>query len=125
MDLNKIVKEQRRFVTARDWAQFHSPKNLVMALMIEAGELAEHFQWLTPEASRRLDRAVHAKVEEEVADVFAYLLRVCDVLGIDLERAFWKKMRKNKAKYPVKLAKGSMRKYTELDATVKKSKKAR
>lgn len=104
----------RRFAAARDWEQFHTPKNLAMALTVEASELLEQFQWLTPEQSRRLDARQRRAVEEEIADVLLYLTRLADVLGIDALAAARRKMRMNARKYPVRRAKGNARKYTEL-----------
>lgn len=113
MNLQKILKHQRAFVKARAWDQFHSPKNLSAALSVEASELLEIFQWMDGEESRRPDKKKKGHIEEEVADVFFYLLRICDLLDIDPEKAFWKKMKKNAKKYPVRLAKNSSAKYTE------------
>jgi len=106
----------RDFVTERDWEQFHTPKNLVMALAGEVGELTEIFQWLTPEQSISVlaDPVQAGRVQEEIADVFAYLLRLADVLGIDLETALTDKAAKNAAKYPAKAARGTVAKYTDL-----------
>lgn len=96
----------RRFNAARRWEPYHTPKNLVMALSVEASELVEIFQWLTPEqaAGVMADPEVGEHVREEVADVFAYLLGVCDTLGVDLAQALRDKMVKNAAKYPVPTA---------------------
>lgn len=90
------------FVAERDWSQFHSPKNVSMALAIEAAELMEHFQWLTTEASRRLveDPAKLAAVGEELADVVGYSLALANELGIDVSSAIRNKMVKNRIKYP-------------------------
>jgi NTP pyrophosphatase (non-canonical NTP hydrolase) len=104
----------RRFAAERDWDQFHSPKNLAMALSVEASELLEHFQWLTEDESRSLPQAELAKVREELADVLLYLIRLADKLGIDLLSAATDKMAINAAKYPVEAARGSRKKYTEL-----------
>lgn len=92
----------RRFVEERDWRQFHTPKNLSMALAIEAAELMEHFQWLTPEASRSLAQEPHrlAAVGEELADVLCYALALANELGLDVSTAVRQKMLKNAAKYP-------------------------
>ncbi|MFE5584063.1 nucleotide pyrophosphohydrolase [Kitasatospora sp. NPDC056531] len=100
----------------RDWEQFHTPKNLAMALSGEVGELLELFQWLTPEQSSAVmaDPGRAQRVREEAADVLAYLLRFSDVLGIDLEQALIEKIAANRAKYPVHLARGRADKYTEL-----------
>lgn len=92
----------RRFVEARDWRQFHSPKNLSMALAIEAAELMEHFQWLTPEASRAIGQRTEklAQVGEELADVICYALALANELELDLSTILHKKMEKNERKYP-------------------------
>lgn len=102
----------RRFAAARDWQQFHTPKNLAMALSVEAAELLECFQWLTPEQSARLSAGDRRAVEEEIADVLLYLLRLSDVLGIDPLAAAGRKMKLNARKYPVALSRGSARKYS-------------
>jgi NTP pyrophosphatase (non-canonical NTP hydrolase) len=93
----------RQFVAERDWNQFHSPKNLSMAMAIEVSELMEHFQWITPEASRELagDADKLSAVVEELADVFCYVLALANELNIDLSDAFHEKMVKNACKYPV------------------------
>src|SRR5262249_45126786 len=103
IDLAKIVALQREFCRARDWDQFHTPKNLAMALAGEAGELLEIFQWLTPDQSRDVmkDEKVSASARHELADLFYYLVRLSDVLGVDLESAFWEKQKLNAQKYPV------------------------
>ena len=112
-DLDEIREKLRDFALARDWEQFHSPKNLSMALAGEVGELLELFQWLTEEQSKNLTRAQRKAVEEEVADVFLYLLRLADRLGIDLLEAAKHKIIINEQKYPVDKVKGSSKKYTE------------
>lgn len=89
------------FVDERDWQQFHSPKNLSMALAIEAAELMEHFQWITPEASRQLDDQAISDVGEELADVMCYALAIANELNIDVASTLNKKMIKNREKYPV------------------------
>jgi NTP pyrophosphatase (non-canonical NTP hydrolase) len=104
----------RRFAAARDWEQFHTPKNLAMALAVEAAELLEHFQWLTPGESARLDARRKRAVEDEIADVLLYLTRLADVLDIDPLAAARRKMGVNSRKYPVRRAKGHARKYSEL-----------
>ena len=103
----------RRFAAARDWGQFHTPKNLAAALSVEAAELLEHFQWLTPEQSARLGARCKHAVEDEIADVLLYLTRLADVLEIDLLAAAQRKMRRNARKYPVRRAKGNALKYSE------------
>lgn len=104
--------ELRAFVAARDWDQFHAPKNLAMALMIEAAELAEHFQWLTGDESERLGRRAKSEVMDELADVLVYLVRLADRLDIDLAGAARRKMVKNRRKYPARRVRGSAKKYT-------------
>lgn len=101
------------FVDERDWQQFHTPKNLVMAIAGEVGELTEHFQWLTQEESLTLPADKRAAVADEIADVQFYLLLLARGLGIDVPTALAEKLRKNEAKYPAELVKGSARKYTE------------
>lgn len=112
-DLNEIKEKLRQFAMARDWDQFHSPKNLSMALAGEVGELIELFQWLTEEQSNNLSREQYVAVEEEVADVFLYLLRLADKLGVDLLKAANNKIVINEQKYPVDKVKGSSKKYTK------------
>lgn len=118
MTLNDLQRELRDFAEQRDWQPFHTPKNLVMALTGEVGELAELFQWLTPEESSGvMDTPEQAdRVRDEVADVFAYLLQIADVLDIDLVAALRSKMRRNERKYPVERAKGRADKYDRLSA---------
>lgn len=104
----------RQFAEERDWAQFHSPKNLSMALAVECAELMEHFQWLTEIQSRRLGRKQLREIEMELADVQIYLIRLSQVLGVDVISASKKKLLDNARKYPVSRARGSAKKYTEL-----------
>lgn len=104
----------RDFAAARDWEQFHSPRNLATALAVEAAELLEPFQWLTDEQARDLAPAARAAVEQEMADVLLYLVRLADRLGVDLEQAAFAKIARNAEKYPVEKARGSSRKYDEL-----------
>jgi dCTP diphosphatase len=105
---------QRLFAAERDWQQFHAPKNLAIALSVEAAELLEHFQWLSEEASRRLPAADLAKVREELADVLLYLVRLADELDVDLAAAARDKIELNARKYPVDRARGNSRKSTDL-----------
>lgn len=112
--VDSIREALRRFVEARDWDQFHSPKNLAMALSVEAAELLERFQWKTDEESGKLSEAERAAIAEEIADVFLYLLRLSDKLDIGLLDAARAKLRVNEAKYPVEKSKGRSTKYTEL-----------
>src|SRR2546426_9247584 len=104
----------RRFASERDWDQYHSPKNLAAALCVEAAELLEHFQWLSEDASKVLSSEQLAKVSEEMADVFLYLVRLSDKLGVSLFDAARRKIDLNDRKYPIDKARGSSRKYTEL-----------
>jgi NTP pyrophosphatase (non-canonical NTP hydrolase) len=112
--LNDLQTELREFAAQRDWQRFHTPKNLAMALSGEVGELVELFQWLTPEESAAIMTRQGERVREEVADVFAYLLQLADVLDIDLAAALRAKIRRNEERYPVSLAKGRADKYDQL-----------
>ena len=112
--LDELREAMRRFTTEREWTPFHTPKNLAMALAGEAGELLEHFQWLTPEQSARLPVATHEAVALEMADVLLYLVRLSDVLGVDLADAARRKIRINAERYPVELARGRADKYNRL-----------
>ena len=102
-DLREIV---RQFVEERDWKQFHSPKNLSMALAVEAAELMEHFQWISPEDSRGLDDAAKSEAAEELADVLCYALAIANEMDIDLASTLRAKMVKNRAKYPAEEFRG-------------------
>jgi len=113
-ELENLRDDLRKFSAARDWEQFHSPKNLAMALSAEAGELLEVFQWLTEEQSRNLEPKAMAAVSEEIADVLLYLVRLGDQLGIDPVAAAQRKLAENERKYPADKARGNARKYTEL-----------
>ncbi len=99
-DLLTLRDELRAFCAARNWHDYHTPKNLAMALIVEAAELVEHFQWATPAESLALAPEKKAEVQDEVADTFIYLLELADVLGIDLIAAARAKMKKNAIKYP-------------------------
>lgn len=103
----------RDFAKARDWEQFHAPKNLCMALAVECAELMEHFQWSTLEDSAVLSAEKRPLVEEELADVLLYLIRLADRLGVDLAAAAHRKILRNEQKYPAEEVRGSSRKYTE------------
>ncbi len=106
-DLEQLILRLRAFADARDWEQFHSPKNLSMALIVEAAELVEHFQWLTEDQSRALSTEKQREVELEMADIFIYLVRMADRLGVDLVSAAWRKIEINEGKYPVDKARGN------------------
>jgi dCTP diphosphatase len=101
------------FIEERDWEQFHSPKNLAMALSVEVAEIVEHFQWLTEEQSRNLPPEKLAEIREEIGDVMIYLAELADKLGIDPVEAARAKVEINKRKYPATLVKGRASKYTE------------
>jgi NTP pyrophosphatase (non-canonical NTP hydrolase) len=113
--LTALQQRIAAFAAARDWEPFHSPKNLAMALSVEAAELVEEFQWLTEEQSRALDAERRERVRLELADVFIYLLRIADKLGVDLVAAANDKMVLNEMKYPAERVRGDARKYTEYD----------
>ena len=111
--LAELTHKLRGFARERDWEQFHTPKNLAMALIVEAAELVEHFQWLTAEQSQMLDAAKREEVRQEIGDVLIYLTRIADQLGIDPVAAAHDKMVINAAKYPAELARGSAAKSTD------------
>ena len=110
-----LIKKLRKFADERDWEQFHSPKNLSMALAVEVGEILECCQWLTEEQSKNLDPEALRRVKEEIGDVQIYLARLADQLGFSPLEAAEEKLKQNKKKYPVEKAKGKAKKYTELD----------
>jgi len=114
-NLNDLMLRLRDFAQARDWDQFHSPKNLSMALSAEVAEIIEHFQWLTEEQSKNLPKDKLEEVETELADTLIYLVRLADKLHIDLLAAAQSKIEANEKKYPVDKTKGNSKKYTELD----------
>ena len=113
--LNNLRSRIDQFVTERDWAQFHTPKNLAMAMIVEAAELVELFQWNTPEESQQLTPEKREAVSHELADTFVYLLRIAEVLEIDLIEAANAKIELNAKKYPVEKVRGSNAKYTEYE----------
>ena len=113
MDIQQTQRQLQEFAKERDWDQFHTPKNLAMALAGEAGELLELFQWLTPEQSADVMGSKDAEeVQEELADILLYVLRLADKLDIDLDEAVQAKLKLNAEKYPVNLAKGNAVKYS-------------
>lgn len=114
-DLESVRNRLREFAAVRDWDQFHSPKNLSMALSVEASELVECFQWLTEEQSRSLNAEQLAAVTDEIADVQLYLIRLADKVGVDIGVAIEQKIKKNEAKYPAEKVKGSSKKYSEYE----------
>lgn len=111
--LDTLRKQIRAFAEARAWERFHTPKNLAMALSVEAAELLEPFQWLTAEQSQHLGAEQHEAVRQEIADVLIYLTRLADVLDIDLLDAAADKLAINARKYPVEQAHGNALKYSE------------
>jgi len=113
MDIVKYQKIIDKFANERNWDKFHNPKNLVMALAGEVGELTEIFQWLNESQSKEIINSPTdiALVEEEVADVFIYLIRIADRLNIDIEKAVSEKLVKNAQKYPIELSKDNATKY--------------
>lgn len=113
--LEQLKEKLRQFATDRDWDQFHSPMNLSMALITEAAELVEHFQWLTEDQSRDLSREKLAEIELELADIQIYLVRLADKLDLDLMTGVDKKLELNAKKYPADKVRGSSKKYTEYE----------
>jgi NTP pyrophosphatase (non-canonical NTP hydrolase) len=102
-----------QFAQKRDWEQFHTPKNLAMALAIEASEIMEIFQWLTAAQSQQLDEAKRQDLADELGDTLIYLVRLADMAGIDLLQAAEDKLSRNEEKYPADQVRGSARKYSE------------
>ncbi|VAX09811.1 hypothetical protein MNBD_GAMMA25-1283 [hydrothermal vent metagenome] len=114
-DLSRLQKELLEFAQQRDWEQFHAPKNLVMALSVEASELLEHFQWMSEAQSKSLDAEKKQAVSLEMADIFIYLMRLATELDVDVLAAVEEKIKINNDKYPVEKVRGSSKKYTEYD----------
>ena len=106
MNYKKVKSEIRKFVDERDWEQFHTPKNLSMALSVEASELLEIFQWQKADEYKNANKKQKEMIKDEIADIFYYLVRISDKLNIDIEKALIKKMKKNRKKYPKRLVKG-------------------
>ena len=115
LDLNTLKHRLREFADTREWNQFHSPKNISMALSVEVSEITEHFQWLTEEQSKNLPKNKLDEVATELADTLIYLIRLAYKLDIDLLVAAQDKIELNEQKYPVHKAKGNAKKYTEFD----------
>ena len=111
--LEDLKQRIRRFAEERDWDQFHTPKNLAMALIVEAAEMVEHFQWLTGAESQALSAEKQAEVEAELADILIYLVRLADKLDIDLHSAALEKLQRNAEKYPAAKVRGRSSKYNE------------
>lgn len=118
VDVTRLAAKLDLFAAERDWGKFHSPKNLVMALTGEVGELTEIFQWLSEEASKKvcLDPATARAVQDELADVLLYLVRLSSVLGVDLDAAVQQKLKTNATRYPAAKVRGSSKKYDQHDA---------
>jgi NTP pyrophosphatase (non-canonical NTP hydrolase) len=114
--LEDLKERLAAFARERDWEQFHSVKNLSMALTVEAGELMEHFQWLTEEQSNRLPPEKLEEVKLELADILIYLLRIATQLDVDLLGVAEQKMQINEEKYPAERVRGSAKKYTEYES---------
>ena len=115
IDINAFKTIIREFVNERDWDQYQNPKNLAMALTVEAAELLEIFQWLSPEEAQNAKHhpETKTKISHEIADIFFYLIRVADKTNINLQNAIIEKMQLNAQKYPVEVVKGSSKKYNE------------
>lgn len=111
--MKNLIQALREFAEERDWDQFHSPKNLAMALSVEVAEIVECFQWLTEDQSRHLEPDAMSRINEEIGDVLIYLVRLADKLGIDPIDAARAKIEINRSKYPSELVKGMSKKYTE------------
>ena len=112
IELDLLKNRIRLFADNRNWDQYHSPKNLAMALIVEAAELVEHFQWMTEDESSKIDPDVHKEISQEIADIFVYLIRLSDKLNIDLINSANDKMDLNEKKYPAEKVRGSSKKYT-------------
>ncbi len=112
-DLRDLGSVLQQFAEERDWERFHTPKNLAMALAVEAAELMEHFQWLENVESTNLDEGKLQKVREEIGDVLIYLVRLADRLGIDPLQAAWDKLEINRRKYPAQEVRGRSKKYSD------------
>ncbi len=114
-ELEEMRQMMREFSSSRDWDKFHSPKNLSMALSVEASELMECFQWMTEEQSNSLSAEELESISDEIADVQLYLVRLADKAGIDIKTAVEEKMKKNALKYPIEKVKGSSKKYSKYE----------
>jgi NTP pyrophosphatase (non-canonical NTP hydrolase) len=113
-DIKDLIEKIKKFRDERDWAQFHNHKDLAISLVLEAGEVLEHFQWKTKEEVEIYAQSHQDEIAEEIADVAIYLFELADNLGIDISDAVNKKLDKNAAKYPAEKAKGSHEKYNQL-----------
>jgi dCTP diphosphatase len=110
----ELTRAIRAFRDAREWQQFHAPKEMAVAIAVEAGELLQHFVWQSPEQSEQRARERRAQMADEIADVSILLLELADNLGLDLAEAIRAKLARNEQRYPVDKARGSNRKYNEL-----------
>lgn len=113
-EIDKITKEIVKFRDARDWKQFHNPKDLAISLSLESSEVLEHFQWKSKEEIEKYIKTNTKEIGEELADVLYWVLLLANDLNIDIEKAFHLKMKQNHKKYPIKKSKGNHTKYTEL-----------
>ena len=114
MDIKKLQKKLKKFSSDRDWEQFHNPKNLATALSVEASELLEIFQWSNTGGLDEIkDQQIREEIEEEIADILNYIIRLSDIMDINLEQVAYKKIEKNEIKYPIDKYKGSARKYNK------------
>lgn len=114
-DVDKLIQRIRVFRDARDWKQFHNPKDMAIAISLEAGELLEHFLWKGADEVEARVKSHRGEIEEEIADIAIYLFELADNLDIDLLEAMSEKIRKNDAKYPAEQVKGSSKKYSEYE----------
>ena len=117
--MEELIQKLRAFAKERDWEQFHSPKNLAMALSVEVAEIVEIFQWLTQDESRSLPPEKIEQAKEEIADVMIFLTNLADKLGIDPIEAAKEKIEVNKTKYPIEKVKGKSAKYTAYSEIIK------
>tara|TARA_Y100001980_G_C14185558_1_gene54928 strand:- start:115 stop:459 length:345 start_codon:yes stop_codon:yes gene_type:complete len=114
MDIKKLQKRLKQFASERDWEQFHNPKNLAIALSVEVAELMEIFQWSNSGGLNEIkDPKTKIEIEEEMADILNYIMRLSDVMEINLEKVAYEKIIKNEIKYPIDKCKGSTRKYNK------------
>ena len=113
MDLENLKNKIAEFAKERDWEQFHTPKNLACALSVESSELLEIFQWMNRDEEENINESTKQKISDELSDIFVYLMRLTDVLQIDLEKSIAQKMQRNAEKYPAEIVRGSSKKYDE------------
>ena len=113
--MHELIKKIKQFREERDWDRYHSPKNLAMALSVEAAELVEHFQWLTQQESRNLPDDKLDQVRDEIGDILIYLANLSEKLGIDPVQAAHDKIEKNQLKYPAAIVRGKLSKYSEYE----------